>query len=88
MMRLFYAVAAIGLWATAANSAPLSFTCNVAKGLCTCDINWPGDCDAMKKNCSDGKIGWCSAKGKCSCTTAKVNPRPGMGPANPPTIRQ
>jgi hypothetical protein len=85
MMRLFCVVAAVGLWATAANSAPLGFTCD--NQLCSCDVNIAGDCDAMKKNCSNGTILTC-VRTKCECPVQRANPRPSMGPTKPPTIRQ
>jgi hypothetical protein len=56
-------------------AAQLSFKCSADRGICTCDANILGDCELMKKNCNDGKIGWCrpgSTKCSCALPTAKI----------------
>ena len=43
-----------------AASRGTNFSCDVAYKVCSCNVNIPGDCDAMKKNCKDGTIGECN----------------------------
>lgn len=68
-MRALILFAVLALAPMSAAAATLSFTCNVDKNMCQCKVNTTGDCDAMKKNCSDGKVGWCGTdyKGQLSC---------------------
>ena len=68
-MRALILFAVLALMPTSAAAATLSFTCNVDKNMCQCKVNTLGDCDAMKKNCSKGEVGWCGVdyKGALSC---------------------
>ena len=57
-----------------AGAAQTYFKCDADRGICTCDANVLRDCELMKKNCDDGKIGWCRpGTTKCSCALPKVN---------------
>ena len=68
-MKAFALFAVLALIQAPAAAATLSFTCDVEKDLCQCKVNRVGDCDAMKKNCSNGEVGWCGVdyKGALSC---------------------
>jgi hypothetical protein len=68
-MRALILFAVLALVSTPASAATLNFTCDVEKDLCQCKVNRTGDCDAMKKNCSNGEVGWCGIdnKGALSC---------------------
>lgn len=47
------------------------FSCDVKFGACKCDVDVVGDCDAMKRNCKDGKILTCGVTaGKKTCVIA------------------
>lgn len=61
------------------------FKCDVTKGGCSCDVNIEGDCDLMKKNCKDGKLGTCAeVNGKqiCVCDMRKVREQAKEGTTN------
>ena len=68
-MRALILLAVLALMPLSVAAATLNFTCNVEKNLCQCKVNRVGDCDAMKKNCSNGEVGWCGIdyKGALSC---------------------
>jgi hypothetical protein len=68
-MRTLILFAVLALMPVPAVAATLNFTCDVDKNLCQCKVNRDGDCDAMKKNCSNGEVGWCGVdyKGALSC---------------------
>ena len=68
-MRSLIVFAVLAVMSAPAPAATFSFTCNVEKNMCQCRVNQDGDCDAMKKNCSDDEIGWCGEdyKGTLSC---------------------
>ena len=51
---------------SAANAKNQSFACTA--GVCTCDPNVTGDCDAMKKNCVGGDILICGGVFSIRCT--------------------
>jgi hypothetical protein len=65
--------------------AASNFTCNVEKGICACDVNVPGDCDNMKRNCYEGTIGWCNGT-RCMCPLELVGGS-GQGAAPKPGVR-
>ena len=52
-----------------------NFSCDVSTSTCTCDPNFPGDCDAMKKNCVGGQILSCSGTVIiiCKCASTRTN---------------
>ena len=68
-MRTLMLLAVLALTPVSATAATLGFACDVDKNMCQCKVNRTGDCDAMKKNCADGEIGWCGTdyKGNLSC---------------------
>ena len=79
-MKALMLFAVLALMSASASAATLSFTCDVEKDLCQCKVNRTGDCDAMKKNCRDGEVGFCGIdnKGALSCWCAMSVKSPSM----------
>lgn len=71
-VNIIIGCALLALSFSAASAKTLSFACT--GGICSCDPNVKGDCDAMRKNCVGGDILTCGGVFTivCTCTQSRT----------------